>query len=183
MARRGLRRLLRLSEQLAIAADLADGPIPLERAPADVRDVVRAALDRALGIDGRRDVVASLHAPDDPVGVDIDRRMIGTVLREIIGNALRLATSRVRVEIDRTEAVVSVRVEDDGPGFSAEALGRLDGHTVIPGTRGLGLSLCIARSVLWTHEASMVVEQSTLPPGRRGRAGAAVIVRFPRCAV
>jgi signal transduction histidine kinase len=182
MARRGLRRLLRLSDQIGLLADLRVGSLFPERAPEDMRAVVKYALDQSLAIDGRRDVVASLHGPDHALMVDVDRRLLGSVIREVIGNALRLATSRVRLDIDRVGERIVLRVQDDGPGFSIEALANLVGNKPpMSSTRGLGLSLAMAREVLYAHDAELEVEQSSLPPGRRGRPGAAVVISLPLC--
>jgi two-component system sensor histidine kinase QseC len=180
MARRGLRRLLRLSEQLALAADLEAGSITPDPTIEDVRSLVKDALDQAVAIDGRRDIVAACELPDEKVTTDLDRRLVCSALREIIGNALRLASSRVAVNVERGDGKVIIRVNDDGPGFSNEALSNL-GKRFVPGTstRGLGLSLSLAKDVLTAHGGELAVEQSSLPPGRRGVRGAAVVVTLP----
>ena len=61
----------------------------------DVRGRVQDALALAVAIDGRRDVVASCELPDEKLVADVDRRLVSSVLREVIGHALRLASSRV----------------------------------------------------------------------------------------
>jgi signal transduction histidine kinase len=180
MARRGLRRLLRLSEQLALAADLEAGAISPDKTAEDIRTVVKDALEQAVAIDGRRDIVTSCEVPDEKLTADVDRRLVCAALREIIGNALRLASSRVLVDVERRDKTVVIRVNDDGPGFSAEALATL-GQRFVPGstTRGLGLSLSLVKDVLAVHDGELTVEASTLPPGRRGTRGAAVVVTLP----
>jgi two-component system sensor histidine kinase TctE len=182
MARRGLRRLLRLSEQLAVAADLEAGSLSPDTTLEDVRTLVKDALDQAVGIDGRRDIVASCDVPNERLSVEVDRRLVASILREVIGNALRLASSRVAVDLSLADdgAKIAVRVQDDGPGFSNEALANL-GQRFTPGstTRGLGLSLSIAKDILASHGGELHVEASTLPPGRRGSRGSAVVVTLP----
>ncbi|HVJ94673.1 MAG TPA: ATP-binding protein, partial [Labilithrix sp.] len=180
MARRGLRRLLRLSEQLALAADLEAGCLAPETTLEDARTVMKDALDQALSIDGRRDVSASLHLPDAKLLVDVDRRLLTSVLREVIGNALRLAASRVSVELESEEEWIVIRVQDDGPGFSHEDLATF-GQRFAPRStvRGLGLSLSVVKDVLAAHGGEIRVQASTLPPGRRGVCGAAVVVTLP----
>ncbi|MDF2696018.1 MAG: putative two-component sensor kinase [Labilithrix sp.] len=180
MARRGLRRLLRLSEQLALAADLEAGAITPDPTVEDVRSLVKDALDQAVAIDGRRDIVISCDLPNEKVTADLDRRLVCSALREVIGNALRLASSRVAVNVERAEGKVIIRVNDDGPGFSNEALANL-GKRFTPGssTRGLGLSLSLVKDVLTAHGGDLAVEASSLPPGRRGVRGAAVVVTLP----
>ena len=180
MARRGLRRLLRLSEQLALAADFESGAVVPDPTLEDARTIVKTALDQAVSVDGRRDVAISCAVPDVRVPVNVDRRLVVSAIREVIGNALRLASARVLVELVAVDGVAVVRVHDDGPGFAPEALRNLGQRFHERSTsRGLGLSLSIARDVLALHDGSLAVEVSSLPPGRRGLSGAAVVVTLP----
>jgi signal transduction histidine kinase len=188
MARRGLKRLLRLSEQLALAADLESGNFAPDTAPEDLRSVVQSAYDQAVGIDGRRDVVPSLELPSERVLVAVDRRLVTAIVREVIGNALRLATSKVLVEVelagdpsaDMAMAMAIITVHDDGSGFKEEVKEAL-GERFTPriGTRGLGLSISMAKDVLAAHGGGLAVGMSKLPPGRRGGTGAAVSLTLP----
>lgn len=180
MARRGLRRLLRLSEQLALVADLEAGGFQPDGAPEDVRELVRSAFDAALSIDGRRDIGADLNLPDERLIVEADRRIVTAMIREVVGNALRLAQSRVAVHVAAEGGHVSIAVHDDGPGFKAdikEALG--ERFTPRMAARGLGLSISMAKDVLAAHGGDLHVEPSRLPPGRRGGQGAAVVLTLP----
>lgn len=180
MARRGLKRLLRLSEQLALAADLESGHFLPDAMPEDLRTVVQAAYDHALGIDGRRDVTPEIVLPDARVLASVDRRLVTAVLREIVGNALRLATSKVAVEMTVSDHTASITVHDDGSGFKdevKEALG--ERFTPRMSVRGLGLSISMAKEVLAAHGGTLAVGMSKLPPGRRGGTGAAVTITLP----
>lgn len=180
MARRSLRRLMRLSEHLAIVAELEGGLLSPELASVDLRTVTKQALDDALAIDGRKDVVAACDLPSSPAPVSADQRLLVTVVREIIGNALRVASSRVEVALVRTDdGAIAIRVDDDGPGFSEEALATLGKRFVRRSSRGLGLSLSMAMDILRAHGATLSLDQSQLPPGRRGSPGSAVVVTFP----
>ncbi|HVH45685.1 MAG TPA: ATP-binding protein [Labilithrix sp.] len=180
MARRGLRRLLRLSEQLALAADLETGALAPDTTLEDVRTLAKDALAQAVAIDGRRDIATSCAIPDEKLVADVDRRLVGSVLREVIGNALRLASSRVTVDVELALGKAVIRVNDDGPGFSEEVLRTL-GERFTPRStvRGLGLSLSMAKEVLAAHGGDLRVETGTLPPGRRGVRGAAVAITLP----
>jgi two-component system sensor histidine kinase KdpD len=180
MAKRSLRRLMRLSEHLALAAELENGGLVLELASADITALTKQALDDALAIDGRKDVVAACDLPPSPLLVVVDPRLLPIVLREVLGNALKLASSRVEVTVKAEGGSVSIRVDDDGPGFNAESL-RLLGKRFVrrEASRGLGLSLAMSIAILRAHGASLVVEPSLLPPGRRGTTGAGVVITLP----
>jgi signal transduction histidine kinase len=86
----------------------------------------------------------------------------------------------VSIDIERVGDKAVVRVQDDGPGFSKDAIAHL-GRRFTEGstTRGLGLSLSLAMDILAAHGGRLTVDASTLPPGRRGVRGAAVSISLP----
>jgi signal transduction histidine kinase len=180
MAKRSLRRLMRLSEHLALVAELEGGELLPELATTDLRQLAKRALDEAVAIDGRKDVVAVGDLPETPLPLAADARLLQVVFREIIGNALKLAQSRVEVSLKALGPHLVLRVEDDGPGFSAESAATLGRRFLKRSSaRGLGLSLSMAVEILHSHGGTLHVEASTLPPGRRGTPGAAVVVKLP----
>lgn len=180
MAKRSLRRLMRLSEHLALVAELESGDLIPEIGAVDVRALTKHALDDALAVDGRKDVVAACELPSTPLLAAGDSRLLSVVLREVIGNALKLAGSRVSVSVKVHDDTITIRVDDDGPGFNAEALEILGRRFVRrEASRGLGLSLSMAIDILRAHSATLSVEASSLPPNRRGTIGAAVIITLP----
>ena len=180
MARRSLRRLMRLSDQLALVAELESGELLPELAGVDLRALAKQGLDEAISIDGRKDVVAVADLPSGPVLGAADARLLLFVFREIVGNALKLASSRVEMILTAHETTVTLRIQDDGPGFAAESAATLGRRFVKRSSaRGLGLSLSMAIEILRAHGGSLVLESSSLPPGRRGVAGAAVVLTLP----
>jgi signal transduction histidine kinase len=180
MARRSLRRLMRLSEHLALVAELESGALEPELAAADLRALTKQAVDEALAIDGRKDVVAACDLPASTVLTAGDARLLLVVFREVIGNALKLASSRVEVTLKASDGLITLRVDDDGPGFAEDSASTLGRRFVKRSSaRGLGLSLSMAMEILRAHGGTLVVEQSRLPPGRRGVAGAAVVISLP----
>jgi len=179
MARRSLRRLMRLSEHLALVAELETEEIQPEPSAVDMRALTKQALDDALAVDGRKDVVAACDVPSHPLLLTGDPRLLVVVLRELVGNALRLASSRVEVSVKKTGETIVFRVDDDGPGFAEDAMATFGQRFVRRAARGLGLSLSMAREIVEAHGGAIEVQTSILPPGRRGAAGAAVVVTLP----
>lgn len=179
MARRSLRRLMRLSEHLALVAELeADGLDP-DLSRTDARKLVAEALEQATAIDGRKDVVLVFAPPAEPLHVNGDARLLTSVFRELIGNALRIAGSRVLVTLANEHGRVTLRVEDDGPGFPEDARAAFGRRFVRKSTRGLGLSLSMAQDVLTEHDGTLTLDRSSLPPKRHATAGAAVVATIP----
>lgn len=180
MARRSLRRLMRLSEHLALVAELEGDGLEPELAAADVRALTKQALEEAVSIDGRKDVVAAGDLGATAVFITGDARLLLVVFREVIGNALKLASSRVEVALSVADGVITLRVDDDGPGFSDDSSSTLGRRFIKRSSaRGLGLSLSMGIEILRSHGGSLALERSKLPPGRRGPAGAAVVLRLP----
>jgi signal transduction histidine kinase len=180
MAKRSLRRLMRLSEHLALVAELESGVLAPELARIDLSTLVTQALSDAVAIDGRRDIGATAEVPPQPVPVGADAKLLLLVLREVIGNALKLARSRVEIALVSDGALATVSVQDDGPGFAAESATTL-GHRFVSraSARGLGLSLSMGIEILHSHGGTLSVDASTLPPGRGTAPGARVVMTLP----
>jgi signal transduction histidine kinase len=145
----------------------------------DLRAITGQALIDALAIDGRRDVTAIFRDETRALVVGADSRILLLLVREVIGNALKVAGSRVEVSIHSADGMIELRVEDDGPGFSASSTSMLGQRFVTHASaRGLGLSLSMAMQILRLHGGSVRIEASSLPHGRQGRPGATVILCF-----
>ncbi len=106
-------------------------------------------------------------------------------LGNLIENAVDFASSHVRISASWDAASVSLVIEDDGPGFSPDILGRL-GEPYVTAyqpkrkaksgeTAGLGLGLFIAKTLL-ERSGAKVITTNVRPPDT----GAFVMVRWPR---
>jgi two-component system sensor histidine kinase RegB len=106
-------------------------------------------------------------------------------LGNLVENAIDFATSKVRIEARWSRDVVSIAIEDDGPGFSPAVLSRLGDpyvsdasgkrRTKTAADAGLGLGLFIAKTLLERSGANVQTE-NVEPP----RTGARVIISWPR---
>ncbi|SDU12940.1 Signal transduction histidine kinase [Verrucomicrobium sp. GAS474] len=94
-------------------------------------------------------VNATLDQP--PIHIRADERMIDTVVRNLLGNAVKFTQPGGRIEIGMRSGVgeATVFIADSGVGIPAEKIGELFevGHSSTYGTRGesgsgLGLMLC-----------------------------------------
>lgn len=181
MARRSLRRLLRLSEQLSFVAELETGNLEPSTENIDIGELARKSLETALALDGRKDIVATSEFPPAPLVVQVDPQMLFLVIREAVGNALKLAGSSVTLSVQQRRDAVVVRVDDDGPGFSEEVLATVTKRFIRrDAARGLGLSLSMAFEIVRAHHGTLSIEPSMLPPGPRETRGAAVVMTLPQ---
>jgi signal transduction histidine kinase len=149
-------RLIRLVDDLMLAARLQRGEIRMRRSPVDLAEVARQATVVAGHKASRLGVSLSLDAPGGPgerppVSGDADR--LQQVVLNLLDNALRAAPagSAVRVSVGPSGEEVFLTVADDGPGVPAEVEGRAFEPYVRGPGGGAGLGLAIARDIVAAH--------------------------------
>lgn len=107
-------------------------------------------------------------------------------LGNLIENAIDFATSEVRIVAQWNPAQVTIIIEDDGPGFSPDVIGRVgDPYVTTKKDRrakseegsGLGLGLFIAKTLLERSGAIVTTENLELP-----RTGAVITISWERAA-
>ena len=146
------------------------GPV-LKREPVDA---VALAQEAARTVDERIEVVAAAPGPR----VSADRDALMRILINLLDNAIRHASSRVELAVDRDGDDVLFVVTDDGPGIDAgdlphvfEPLFRAD-RTRNSATGGAGLGLAIVDRLAAAQEA-------TVTAGEAPAGGARFTVRYP----
>lgn len=177
-----LRRLERLVGNLLETTRLEERRAVPRREPVDLSEAVSLAFAElghrvhgAEGIDIEVEVESGLGLQADPVG-------LGTVLRNLIGNAIesaQTAGSRVEVRASRLGSAVELQVLDDGVGFEPAESQRLFEKFYRPGSelrrnkQGSGLGLYLVRGFVALEGGE--VEASSEGPGR----GATFRVTWP----
>lgn len=109
-----------------------------------------------------------------------ERRSLDRIASNLIGNAIRYASSTVQIKLDETVDGFLFSVEDDGAGISItdrkrifEPFVRLDESRQKAGSGGTGLGLAIVARIAEMHGGYAVAEASQL-------GGAKIIVTWPR---
>ncbi len=177
-----LRRLERLVGNLLETTRLEERQAVPRREPVDLSEAVSLAFaelgHRAAGTEGIDidvQVESGLGLQADPVG-------LGTVLRNLIGNAIesaQTAGSRVEVTARRIDSEVELQVLDDGVGFEPSEGRRLFEKFYRPGSelrrdkQGSGLGLYLVRGFVALEGGE--VEARSEGPGR----GATFRVTWP----
>jgi signal transduction histidine kinase len=138
----------------------------------DLRDAVRAAVERARPRAALVDAAVETRLPEVPAMVEVDPDHIGRVLDNLINNALTYCVEKpqVLVEVVAGETVL-VRVRDNGVGIPRsqfenvfDRFVRLDDAAVGP-VPGTGLGLYISRQLARRHGGELVLEQSEVGAG------------------
>ncbi len=168
-----LRRLERLVGNLLETTRLEERQAERVREAVDLSEAVSLACaelghrgEGAARIDVDVQVEPGLGLHADPVG-------LGTVLRNLIGNAVDSAEaggSRVVVSARRLESAIELEVADDGMGFEPAEAGRLFEKFYRPGNelrrdkKGSGLGLYLVRGLVSLEGGR--VEAASEGPGR-----------------
>jgi two-component system, OmpR family, sensor kinase len=168
-------RLTRLAEDLLVLARLEEGKLPLR--------IERIAAGELLGAVARRFGVRA-DGEDRAVEVDAaaavnllgDRLRLEQALGNLVDNALRHGTGTVRLEADRRDGVVELRIRDEGRGFPPEFLPRAFDRFAradearSSGASGLGLAIV---------EAITRAHGGTVRAANGSGAGALVVLAIP----
>ncbi len=156
--------------QLGRAATAGRRVLTPPLAPIGVSERLARTLTKAYA-DRRLDF--QLDVPDD-LRLRIDEGDLTELMGNLMDNAAKWAESRVRVSMRAEESGIVLRVEDDGPGFPAEARRLLErGARADTRREGQGLGLAMAVDIVEACDGRMRLGRSA------GLGGACVSVELP----
>lgn len=171
------RTLSRLIEDLRVLALADAGKLHLEKEELDLKGFLRGIVDAYHPQAREQGIALALEMPTELPTISADRDRLNQVMGNLLTNSLHYVPEggHVRVEAERGEREVMVKVEDDGPGLSAEDLPHVFERfwRADPArqraTGGSGLGLSIARHIVEAHGGRMWAE---------GTAGGGLTVAF-----
>lgn len=176
----------RLDRLISDISDASRLDAQLSRAtfePVDIAAMIGAMVDDRLHRGVARDVRLRFDRPDPaPLIVQGEGARLERVFANLRDNAISFSPDGglVSIAARRDQAMLEVRVEDEGPGVPEEAREAIFRrfHSVRPSSEGFGehsgLGLAIARTIVDGHQGEITVEQ------REDRAsGARFVVRLP----
>ncbi|MBZ5621419.1 MAG: HAMP domain-containing histidine kinase [Acidobacteriia bacterium] len=132
--------------------------------PTNLRSLVAHAVDRIAAMAEAQSVVVVQDVPAWLV-LTLDRRRIGSVLANLLANALEAmpAGGSIHISTIAGENSVAIRVLDTGPGVAPEIRDRLfQPFVTARKPSGWGLGLAQARQIVLDHGGEMWLES---PPG------------------
>ena len=156
-------RMQYLTDDLLALAKAEAGPSALRLGPVDVTAIVREELARQVPDD--RALTALAPLPNIQLTGDADQ--LRRLITNLVDNALRHAEHTVTIGLRTVplagQAMVEIRVTDDGPGVPPaereavfDPFVRLDQHRA-RGQGGTGLGLSIVRRVANAHHGSVTI--------------------------
>jgi signal transduction histidine kinase len=151
-------RLTRLAEDLLVLARADEGQLPLRREEIQVKALLETVAGRF-----NQNVEVGAQDGDSIVG---DRLRLEQALGNLVDNARRHGAGTIRLEAERRDDRVEIRVSDEGPGFPPELLPHaFDRFTRGDEARergGTGLGLAIVAAVAKAHGGRAHAEGSTV---------------------
>jgi len=177
---RNIRRMERLIGDLLDVSAMETGQLGLTLSEVDVSGVLRETIaDFGPYAELRGQVVQMEGRVHGPVMAWCDRERLAQVISILLDNACKYAGERaeVRLRLRRTDGLVSIEVEDTGPGLGEKDVDRIfdrfyRGEQSSSSAAGTGLGLHVARAIVEAHGG-------TIRADRDRRVGAKFTVEFP----
>jgi signal transduction histidine kinase len=167
-------RLERLIQDLLRLAKADEHTLAGHRQTVNVGDLVR----EVVGAARTRTHTIDLDLAEE-VFVHGNRADLGRLVRNVVDNAVRYATTTVTVTVIATPDVARIHVLDDGPGIAAADLERVfDRFVRLDASRdraggNSGLGLAIAREIASAHAGRVWIADTPEP-------GTDVVIELPR---
>lgn len=179
---RGVLRLSQLVENLLESVRVESGEFVMRRVPVDLIAVVRDAIDLMRPLLEQRGQTVESTLPPSPRRLVGDPQRLQQVVVNLLANANKFAPdrSRIWVELVWGEGLVSLWIEDEGPGLPWPPSQRASNVFAPfrrspkdePSERGTGLGLAIVQSVVERHGGKVILAHPLHASG--GRLGVAL---------
>jgi signal transduction histidine kinase len=167
-AQREIRSLSLLIDDLFELAQLEAGGLRLELSPNSISDLISDTMESFSELAARQGAVLEGSAEPGVDPVLMDAQLIGRVLSNLMGNALRHTPPGGSVQVQALNVAKGVRVEiiDTGEGIEAEDLPHVferfyrGEKSRSRATGGAGLGLAIAKGIVEAHGGQIGVESA-----------------------
>jgi len=147
MAVGNVNKLTEMVNQLLDISRLESGRMPMTKTRGDLADTAKVVVDSLHPLAADRRIILCAA---EPVLASYDKDLVGRILTNLIGNALKFTPveEEVKITLDRKGAAARLSVMDMGPGIPPEfrekifeKFAQLEGEKRKYGT-GLGLTFC-----------------------------------------
>ena len=180
----GARRQSQLIDDLLDVARIMSGKLRLARAPVDMHDIIRGAIDVIQPVADAKRVQIAVQAEPSVGALYADGARLQQIVWNLLSNAVKFTPEggAVRLALRRSTSLVELSVTDTGPGIPADFIGsifepfRQADSSSTRAHGGLGLGLAIVKHLVDAHGGSITADSVD------GR-GATFIVRLPIVAV
>ncbi len=166
--------ITRLEETVGNFLAFARLPAP-QRQVCDLREALARPLDLVRARARQQQVKLTVETPPDAVPVSLDAGQFGTVLVNLLLNALDAMPrgGELRVELGADDRECRLRVRDTGAGIAPQIAGRLFTPFASTKPTGTGLGLSLSRRIVEEHGGTITAMNQ--PEG-----GACFTITLPR---
>ncbi len=159
-------RLFSLLEDLLAWGRTQMNQVSFQPEALDLSEITDAGIRVLADVAKEKGVTLHIDVPD--LSVTADREMLVTVVRNLVGNAIKFTASggEVTVTAEAKGEYVGIKVSDTGVGMSEEQIAglfRIDTHNSTKGTggeSGTGLGLLLCKEFLEKHHSELSVESA-----------------------
>lgn len=177
---RNVATLLNLINQLLDFRKMEEMHYSLQFASCDIVALVEDICIRFRAAVETSGLRLEAHLPDHPVVYNVDRDAMTKIINNVLVNAVKYASSQVRISLTEEGGRFRIVVTDDGPGIDRKMRSDIFKVFYRAGDHktGTGLGLPLARLLAEKHGGTLQL----LPPDAEG-GGAAFEIRIPQNAV
>ena len=157
---RSARRMDSLIRDLVAATKIESRGLELNMQDVDIDSVVRETADGFAPLASQKGLTIETSTPTGKLTVKCDRERILQVLGNLVANAVRFTPGQGRITLraEALEDVVRFEVADTGSGIRAEDLPRIFERYWNSDSKGTGLGLYIAESLVRAHGGRIGVD-------------------------
>lgn len=175
MMQRQVDHMVHLVDDLLDIARLAEGKVTLRRGRVMLAEVVSDAVEISAPLMRSGGHQLTLHLPESPLALDVDRHRIAQVLSNLLNNAAKYTPHDGRIALSASVAggELELTVADNGIGIEPCMLSAVfdmyaqaeAGQQMAQG--GLGVGLNLVRQVVQLHQGSVTAHSDGLGLGSR----------------
>jgi NtrC-family two-component system sensor histidine kinase KinB len=156
-------RMLKITGELLNMTQVESGNIQINVMPANLKDVVRYAINANKLQSEQKDVSIETSFPAELPNVMVDREKTAWVLTNLISNAIRYSYehSKIYLDIVNSRNHIRVSVKDTGQGIAPEYKEKIfNRYFRVPGSRteGTGLGLAISKEFIEAQGGRITVD-------------------------
>ncbi len=159
-------RMASLVNNLLNIAKIEIGEISLERSRIKLQDFLKDIFDTMQRSAENTELVLEKSIPENLSVIVADKELLRVAINNLLSNAIKYSGERGQVTLiaEETDEQIIIRVEDKGPGISADDQQHIfdkfyrSEDEGIRQKSGHGLGLTLSRNIIQLHHGSLVVE-------------------------
>ena len=165
-AKRNLKQLSRLVDDLLITSRIETGNIRFRHTPFDLRLLIEETLEDLQKEQKTKKIQTYLHTKHTELWVKADKKYIRQVISNLLHNAIRynLKKGQIHITLSAEDTHAHIQIEDSGIGIPSKELTRIfERFYRVEKSRnqedgGTGIGLALVKHILDAHGQSISVE-------------------------